>query len=112
MFAALGQPITGLVKLSLLLLYLRIFQPNHAVRYATIVGIVIVTMMYTIWMFVFIFESALSDAVGSHLSWAQAAFNVATDVYIFILPISGVINLNMPFKRKLGILAIFSTGLA
>ncbi|KAI1778800.1 hypothetical protein F4818DRAFT_437605 [Hypoxylon cercidicola] len=110
--AALPQPITGLVKLSLLLLYFRIFKPNRLVRYGIIFGMVIVTLMYIVWMFVFIFQTAFNNEIGSHLSWAQAAFNLATDVYIMLLPISAVARLHVSPKRKLGIAAVFLTGIA
>ncbi|OTB04081.1 hypothetical protein M426DRAFT_321174 [Hypoxylon sp. CI-4A] len=110
--AALPQPVTGLVKLSLLLLYFRIFKPNPIIRNSIIFGMVIVTTMYTVWMFVFIFETAFNDVTGSHLSWAQAAFNLATDVYIILLPISAVSRLHLSLKRKLCITAIFLTGIS
>ncbi|KAH8888273.1 hypothetical protein GQ53DRAFT_843657 [Thozetella sp. PMI_491] len=109
-FAALVMPITGLVKVSLLLLYLRLFRSNDAVRWGIIAGIVVISIMYTVWMFVFIFQTVLNDTVGSHLSWAQAAFNVATDVYIFLLPISAVARVTMSLRNKIGVLLIFSTG--
>ncbi|KAI0445786.1 hypothetical protein F4803DRAFT_107683 [Xylaria telfairii] len=110
--AALAQPITGLVKLAILLLYYRIFQPNRLVRYGIYFGMVAVSTVYTAWLFVFIFQTAFNNETGSRLSWAQAAFNVATDVYIFILPISGVLKLHTSRKRKIGIAGVFSTGLA
>jgi hypothetical protein len=110
--AALPQATTGMVKLSLLLLYLRIFRPNPLLNYAIWFGIVVDVCMYTVWTFVFIFQGVLSSRVGSHLSWAQAAFNVASDIYIFILPIYGVLTLHVSSKRRLGIMAVFSTGLA
>ncbi|GAW14664.1 hypothetical protein ANO14919_040670 [Xylariales sp. No.14919] len=112
LIAALAQPITGLVKLAILLLYFRIFQPNRLVRWGIHFGFVIVSTTYTAWLFVFIFTSAYNDKTGSYLSWAQSAFNVATDVYIFILPISGVVKLHASTKRKVGIAGVFSTGLA
>ncbi|KAJ4391001.1 hypothetical protein N0V93_004600 [Gnomoniopsis smithogilvyi] len=110
--AALPQPITGLVKAALLLFYLRVFRPNVLVRYGSVLGIVMVAGMYIAWMFVFIFQTAFENAVGTHLSWAQAAFNLATDVYIFCLPIYGIVRLQMSTKRRFGIITIFATALA
>lgn len=43
--AGLPQPITGLVKASLLLFYLRVFKPNRWLRYGIIFGLVIVVCM-------------------------------------------------------------------
>lgn len=111
-FAALGQPITGLVKLSLLLLYLRIFNPIDHIRWGCIFGIVIVSTMYTAWTFIFIFITAFNNEIGAKLSWAQAGFNLATDVYIFVLPVLGVLPMNLVWRRKLGVIAIFATGAA
>ncbi|KAL9604094.1 MAG: hypothetical protein Q9219_000682 [cf. Caloplaca sp. 3 TL-2023] len=41
---------------------------------------------------------------------AQGAINIATDFYILLLPIPGVLQLQLPLKRKIGICAIFMTG--
>jgi hypothetical protein len=110
--AGLPQPITGLVKASLLLFYLSVFKPNRWLRYLIIFGLLIVVGMYITWMFVFIFQIAFQNAVGTHLSWAQATFNFATDVYIFCLPIYGVSRLQISNKRRVGVIAIFSTAVA
>ncbi|KAL8711208.1 MAG: hypothetical protein Q9220_004353 [cf. Caloplaca sp. 1 TL-2023] len=40
----------------------------------------------------------------------QGAVNVASDFYIFLLPIPGVLQLQLPKKRKIGVCAIFATG--
>ncbi|KAL8917240.1 MAG: hypothetical protein Q9208_008079 [Pyrenodesmia sp. 3 TL-2023] len=45
------------------------------------------------------------------LSVAQGAVNVASDIYIFLLPIPGVLQLQLPLKKKVGICAIFGTGI-
>jgi hypothetical protein len=110
--AALPQPITLLVKNALLLFYLRIFRPNALVRYGIYFGLVVITCMYISFMFVFIFITAFQAQTGQRLSWAQASFNLVSDVYILILPISGVVRLHVSLKRKMGVLFIFSTGLA
>ena len=41
----------------------------------------------------------------------QGIFGLVTDLYIFILPLPMLWRLQMPLKRKLGITAIFLTGL-
>ena len=41
----------------------------------------------------------------------SASFNIVTDFYILLLPIPAVMGLQMPTKRKVGVLAIFATGL-
>jgi hypothetical protein len=45
------------------------------------------------------------------LTLALGYFNIFSDVYILILPISGVISLNLPARRKIGVIFIFMTGL-
>ena len=42
---------------------------------------------------------------------SSGAFNCAVDILIFMLPIYAILRLNMNLKRKLGICAIFATGL-
>lgn len=68
--------------------------------------------MYTAWTFIFIFITAFNNEIGAKLSWAQAGFNLATDVYIFVLPVLGVLPMNLVWRRKLGVIAIFATGAA
>ena len=41
----------------------------------------------------------------------SGAFNFALDVLIFILPIYAIMRLNMNLKQKVGICAVFATGL-
>lgn len=41
----------------------------------------------------------------------QGIIGVIIDLITFYLPIPIILNLQMPFRRKLGILAIFATGL-
>ncbi|KAL8927609.1 MAG: hypothetical protein Q9172_001319 [Xanthocarpia lactea] len=112
-----------MAKLSLLSLYLEAFRPNQKLRYAIYFGIVFVTLFYTGTFIAFcvlaiprpgqtLIGTILSDDVASliPISVAQAGVNVASDFYIFILPIPGVVQLQMPMKKKIGICAIFATG--
>lgn len=41
----------------------------------------------------------------------SASFNIFTDFYMLFLPIPAVLGLQMPTKKKVGVLAIFGTGL-
>ena len=45
------------------------------------------------------------------LGTTQGAVGVATDFFIFCLPIPVVWKLQLPLKKKIGVLAIFMTGL-
>ena len=117
------SPTILMAKLSLLSLYLEVFRPNQRLRYAIYFGIVFVTLFYTGTFIAFcilaiprpgqtLISTILSDDVASliPISVAQAGVNVASDFYIFILPIPGVVQLQMPIKKKIGICAIFATG--
>lgn len=39
-----------------------------------------------------------------------AAYNIATDIYILLVPIPELLKLNLSFRKKLMLIAIFSTG--
>ena len=41
----------------------------------------------------------------------QGAFNLVSDFYVLVTPIPAVWALQMPMKKKIGIIAIFMTGL-
>ena len=45
------------------------------------------------------------------LSIPTGAFGIAIDTFLLLLPVPAVLKLNMPTKRKLGVLLIFLTGL-
>lgn len=112
-----------MAKLSLLSLYLDVFGPNQALRYAIYFGMVFVTLFYTGTFIAFcvlaiprpgetLIGTILSNNVASliPISVAQAGVNVASDFYIFLLPIPGVVQLQMPTRKKIGVCAIFATG--
>lgn len=48
---------------------------------------------------------------GVAVSIVQGGFNVGTDLYILCLPIPGVWQLQAPLSEKIGISAIFLTGI-
>lgn len=117
------SPSILMAKLSLLMLYLEVFRPNQKLRYAIYFGIVFMTLFYTGTFIAFcvlaiprpgqsLISVILSNSIASliPLSYAQGAVNVASDLYIFLLPIPGVLQLQLPTKKKIGICAIFGTG--
>ena len=115
-------PIIFLVKLSLLLLYYRLFSCNKTMRFLIYFGIAFQALFYIASIG---FYSA-AEATCTQSSKAQAAFylrewvftvvsgivNVITDFYVLILPIAMVWSLQLTTRRKIGVIAIFSTGLA
>lgn len=42
---------------------------------------------------------------------AQAAFNIATDIALFILPVKTVWRLQLPIQQRLGVICMFASGL-
>lgn len=44
-------------------------------------------------------------------SLPAACINLVLDVYILVLPIAGVSKLQLPTSKKLGVIAVFLTGL-
>ncbi|KAL8654919.1 MAG: hypothetical protein Q9226_003243 [Calogaya cf. arnoldii] len=117
------SPAILMAKLSLLSLYLQVFRPNPRLRYAIHFGMVFVTLFYTGTFIAFcvlaipqpgesLIGKILSNDVASliPISVAQGGVNVASDLYIFLLPIPGVMQLQMPTRKKIGVCAIFATG--
>ncbi len=117
-------PATFFAKLSLLLLYLRIFAPQRHMRYLIYLGIGFGFCIY--WVLVPIEAYFCAPAAGQ--SWdpvtlgpkclksvpvgvVQGPLNTLEDIFILVLPISSVMNLHLPLKRKLQVLGIFMTGI-
>lgn len=113
-----------MVKLSLFLLYFRIFSRNTRIKFALYFGIVTITIFYTINFGLFLyfcnsksgqnlrsgFNSAhyLSDARTAVM--VQACFGIGSDVYLLCIPIFIISKLQLSTKKKIGCLAIFMTG--
>ena len=108
-------------KAALLLLYYRIFSPSSSFRWK----------IYVIFAIALLSNLAMVpvDAVlcsPPHGDWSKAnpncnksyyyglvhgTINVMIDLTAFYLPIPLVLKLHMSLRRKLGVLAIFATGL-
>lgn len=104
----------------MLFLYLRIFEFNRTLR----------NLIYSIIVFLVLFYLAYvaSYAVGEvlcanqngptpafchtrSLSVVQGAVNVVADFYVLCLPIAKVCKLQLGFRQKIGVIAIFMAGL-
>ena len=109
-------------KTSLLLLYYRVFSPDQRFRYQLygVFALIAATMLSTIPMYLAV------CLPGKHGSWAEAAakcgktsvygyiqgpLNLAFDLFLIYLPASVILHLHLPLRRKIGVLAIFSTGI-
>ena len=106
--AIVQEPTIFFTKISLLLLYCCLFSPDKWTKIAIFVGAAVIFSAYTLMMFLYIFlpyqdQLLVIEAVG--------AFNVVSDVYLLCLPIAVVSRLQLPWRKKLGVSAIFLTGL-
>ncbi|KAL8935781.1 MAG: hypothetical protein Q9211_004519 [Gyalolechia sp. 1 TL-2023] len=112
-----------MAKLSLLYLFLQVFRPDQKMRYAIYFGMTAVTVCYSGFFIAFCVlgiprpGETLIDVLFSKdiahlldLTIAQGAANVISDFYIFLLPIPGVLQLQLGTRKKIGICAIFMTG--
>ncbi len=115
-----------LVKISILLLYLRLFGAGSATTRRLIYGGgAAVTLFYTAFVALQLAlclprrgESAGSSGTTRrcHGSWkpryfAFSAFSIASDVYIVALPVRVVWRLHMDRRRKIAVTALFVMGL-
>lgn len=109
------------VKASILLLYLRIFGVDTVVRFSCHFALVFFTLFYIAYVGVqggflakCVSSTALEDGLCKNLyalTVFQSAFNVASDVFVFALPIHRIMQLQVTKRQKLGLLAIFLAGL-
>ena len=111
-------------KLALFLLYYRLFASKKGAKIAISLGILVNSIFYVASCIVLITlclprrgESWMSTSYAarckpaSKIGNVQGVYGVISDLYIFILPLPVLWNLQMPLRRKLGISAIFCTGL-
>ena len=57
------------------------------------------------------FQASHAGKGGVNVSWALAAWALASDIYILVLPIVGVSRLQVSAKRRFGVIMAFMTGL-
>ena len=112
-------------KLTFFLMYLQIFWPLKWLRACVYTGIAATTTYY---LAVEIFwlakltprhgQTFASVAVSPAefkvllLSVPTAAVGLGIDLYLLILPITAVAQLQLPTRRKIGVILIFLTGIA
>ncbi|KAI0547371.1 hypothetical protein F4679DRAFT_554518 [Xylaria curta] len=109
-------------RLSILLLYLRIFGVHKTFARIAIITIVIITLFYIPVIGLGIgFLAACNDLTNlteSHfcLSYSgpvlllNASFNVITDLWLLVLPFPPLVKLRMQPRQKLGLVAVFAAG--
>ncbi|KAG8157018.1 hypothetical protein KVR01_013008 [Diaporthe batatas] len=119
-------------KCTLLAFYLRMFGPKQTARNMAWAGVVVIVIFYVVSLIFLLIqcipvdkglpgvdpmkweERASNNRCGRRsidVSAAQGIFGAAADLYVLAIPINSVLALNLPKKRKVGVLGIFLTGL-
>ncbi|KAF2107186.1 hypothetical protein BDV96DRAFT_506589 [Lophiotrema nucula] len=120
----ISAPVWALAKTSFFLMYLQLFQPLVWVKWSCYIGV------FVCWGFyIAIFTASVYyQAPGYGQSWQEgkanaryenirhmalpiAAGNLILDVYIFIIPLVVSWNLHLKRSKRLGLIAVFGTGL-
>ena len=109
-----------IIKISILLLYRRVF-PSVLFQRLVWFGVTFLVLMLSSNTLVAIFacnpirgfwvatvKAKCIDAVRFY--WATAILNVVTDVYILVLPLPQVWQLQISKKQKIGLTALFTLG--
>lgn len=111
------------VKLSILLLYFRIFGIDRKLRVIIHITIAIITLFYAIMASVSIAGVVKCSDYSQHLTYfcrmlagpiiaTTATFNFISDVWILSLPFPLIFQLHLRFLDKVGLAVVFATGLA
>ena len=117
------QPTIFFTKLSIFLLYMRIFSLDRKMRYAVYFGVaanliftIIITAMQAAFTIPWRGETWLDPRHlarvehSSVLAVPVGIFGVISDFYILVLPIPTTLKLSLPLRKKLGVIAIFMIG--
>jgi hypothetical protein len=113
------------VKTALLLLYLRIFRPCRKANIMIWAGIAFVVLFYlasvVAYLLLFVpysggdeawaLKSARNDMALLDVNATQGIIGTIQDLYILVIPIHMVAELHLARRRKLGVMALFLTGL-
>ncbi|KAL8711936.1 MAG: hypothetical protein Q9220_003632 [cf. Caloplaca sp. 1 TL-2023] len=122
------QPIVELfMKLSFHIYFLQIFGPKPILRWSIWIGGLVTTIFYiTTFVLLFVLSTpgpgetfaeefakyaTKKSSPVLNTTLAVGYFNVFSDLYLLILPIWGVMGLNLRKKRKIGVILMFMTGL-
>ena len=111
------------VKLTFFILYWNIFYPFRWLKFGIVGGAAVVVSVYSAFT-IASFVGAIPppghswlenwetsrDSIGKRLSIPLAILALVSDIYIIILPISGVLRLQLSRKRKFGLSMLFMAG--
>ena len=124
LIAIITPPTLLFTKISFFFLYLQVFKPMRWLRISAYIGTLVTTAFYlgmTVAQFVFATprrgETWTSHQTTRNEHWAlamsvpQSAVGLAIDLYILVLPVIAVSQLQLPTRRKIGVILLFMTGI-
>lgn len=111
----------NLTKISILLLYMRIFAVFTWFRWIGRVLIGIVTAYMISAFFAAVFQctpvarawdkSIPGTCISIEMNWyANAGFSITTDAIILLLPIKPILSLKLPVAEKVAVMGVFVLG--
>ncbi|KAM5447045.1 hypothetical protein MaudCBS49596_006226 [Microsporum audouinii] len=114
--------LTATIKLTFLFFYRRVFSPQTLSNILITSGITFVAISHAAILFATVFSCspiarAWNLAIPGRcinptiLPYLSGALSSSTDLYVLILPIYPVWNLNMPLRRKIKLLGVFGLGI-
>lgn len=124
---AVYGPFIWSIKLSLFVLYVQVFRPLRWLRYLAYAGAVTTGLLYLAIMVAVIVLCVPRNGGHSELAYLTAldspkcsnaqsivillgVMGLLSDLYLVILPLPAVWKLQLPFRRKLAVSAMFFTG--
>ncbi|KAG6990990.1 hypothetical protein G7Y79_00059g091750 [Physcia stellaris] len=112
------------VKITFFIIYWNIFKPFHWLRIGIIGGAVTFAIVYVAFIVASLVGAAPrpgrtwfqaytepNDGIGKKLSLPLAAWALVSDIYIIILPICGVLQLQLSRQKKFGLSMCFMAGI-
>lgn len=117
-------PIAFCAKLSLFLLYYRLFARHKWMRIWVYLGIGAAALMYASSMIMYgylcvprrgqsWFDAILSSRCHKQfimIGYVRGPFNLLSDVFLLFLPLPAIWQLQLPLRKRVGLAGIFLTG--
>ena len=109
-------------KASILFLYLRVFYLDRLIRSGVWGGLVVQGLFYSAAVGLGIVSlvqctgpevrtNHFCKRYGNEIQILILVFNIVSDIYIIILPIRRISNLQLSFRRKVGLFTVFAGGI-
>lgn len=115
-------PSVFFAKLSICILYLRLFAPNQGFRFLTYFIITANLLIYAATTFTYGYlciprpSQSWRQRQSMHVcldsskpvNYIGGIYNIVSDLYIFILPLPVIWRLHMPLNKRIGVSSIFA----